>query len=71
MCMMCLKYRISDHTINCYKESVEIFTHIFFAPGRRPVPRWGAYSAPQTPSWSARTVDGSHIENLSRSRFAI
>ena len=30
---------ISDHTINCYKEPMAHFTHIFFAQGRRPVPR--------------------------------
>ena len=43
------------------------FTHEFFPPGLRPVPRWGAYSAPQTPSWSARHLRWlrhSHIQNL-------
>ena len=40
-----------------------------FGSGRRPVPHWGAYSAPQTPSWSARQLRGlrhSHIQNLTR-----
>ena len=36
-----------NNTINCFEEPV---THIFFDPGR-PVPRWGAYSTHQTPSW--------------------
>ena len=43
------------------------FTHNFFAPGLRPLPRWGAYSAPQTPSWSARHLRWlrhSHIQSL-------
>ena len=37
-------------TINCYKETVGHFTHIFFAPGCRAVPRRGAYSDPQPPT---------------------
>ena len=41
---------VEREIINVYDvfEPVGPLTHIFFAPGRRPVPRWGAYSAPQT-----------------------
>ena len=47
-------FELYDHTITCYKETVgPIYSHIF-APGAAPVPRSGAYSAPQTPNWSAR-----------------
>ena len=35
-------------TINCYKEPVGHFTHIFFVPGRRPYPA-RALTAPLTP----------------------
>ena len=42
------------------------FTHIFFDP----VPRWGAYSAPQMPNWSAR-LRHSHIKNLTRSASTV
>ena len=53
-------FEIYDHTILH-------FTHIFFAPGHRPVPRWGAYNTAQTPSWSARHLRWlrhSHIQNI-------
>ena len=45
-------------TITCYKEPVgePVGTHIFFVPGRHPVPRWGAYSAPQSPSFDIPTA---------------
>ena len=50
----------------------EILLTIFFAPLRRPVDstRWGAYSAPQTPSWSSRHLrflQHSHNQHFTRS----
>ena len=54
MCM-CL-----DHTINCYKEPVGHFTHIFVALGHHPVPRWG--SAPQSQTLCPQTLRHFHIQ---------
>ena len=61
-------YKLSEKHIFQFKVIFFLhFTHNFFAPGLRPVPGWGAYSAPQTPSWSARHLRWlrhSHIQNL-------
>ena len=38
-------FEMMDHTVNCYREPVGHFTHIFFALGRRSVPA-GALTAP-------------------------
>ena len=37
MCMMCLKYRIILLIVIKNRGSTCCFTHIYFAPGRRPV----------------------------------
>ena len=52
MCMMCLKYRI----ILLIVIKNPLLT--YFLLRGRPVPRWGAYSTPQTPSW----LQHSHIQ---------